>query len=140
MPLDVYPNVHASGSVPTGWVPIKGRTIKYPVRNDRLRLYRRGLLAGKWHKVIKKGNSGEIHQSALRSTGAWRPKQSGTVTPRRMALYPLGLVVVSESAPKTPRNPAFSADSDRFSAPFSRLRDRPDPIPGGPASAQVKFF
>lgn len=61
MPLYLYPNVHASGSVPTGWVPIKGGTIKYPVRNDQLRLYLRGLLPGKWQKVIKKGNSGEIH-------------------------------------------------------------------------------
>ena len=61
MPLNLYPNVHASGSVPTGWVPIKGGTIKYPVRNDQLRLYLRGLLPGKWQNVIKDGNSGEIH-------------------------------------------------------------------------------
>jgi hypothetical protein len=57
MPLYLYPNVLASGSIPTGWVPIKGGTIKYPVRNDQLRLYLRGLLPGKWQK----GNSGEIH-------------------------------------------------------------------------------
>lgn len=61
MPLHLDPNVHASGSVPAGWVPMKGGPIKYPVRNDRLRLYLRGLLPGKWQKVIKKGNSGEIH-------------------------------------------------------------------------------
>lgn len=61
MPLDLYPNVQASGSVPTGWLPIKGGTIKYPVRNARLHLYLKGLLSGKWQKVIKKGNSGEIH-------------------------------------------------------------------------------
>jgi hypothetical protein len=61
MPLNLYPNVHASGSVPTGWVPIQGGTIKYPVRNDRLHLYLKGLLPGKWQKVIKKGNSGDIH-------------------------------------------------------------------------------
>jgi hypothetical protein len=61
MPLNLYPNVHASGSVPKGWLPSKGGTIKYPVRNDRLRLYLRGLLPGKWQKVIKKGNTGDLH-------------------------------------------------------------------------------
>ena len=33
MPLHLYPDVYASGSVPAGWVPAKGGTIKYPVRN-----------------------------------------------------------------------------------------------------------
>jgi hypothetical protein len=61
MPLNVYPNVYSSGSVPTGWAPIKGGTIKYPVQNNQLHLYLKGLLPGKWQKVIKKGNTGDIH-------------------------------------------------------------------------------
>jgi hypothetical protein len=61
MPLHLYPNVYASGSVPAGWVPAQGGTIKYPVRNARLRQYLRQLLPGRWQKVIKKGHPGEIH-------------------------------------------------------------------------------
>ena len=61
MPLHVYPNIRASGSIPEGWEPIKGGTIKYPVRNAALRSYLRRLLPGKWRKVIKKGNIGEAH-------------------------------------------------------------------------------
>jgi hypothetical protein len=62
MPLNLYPDVYASGSVPAGWAPIKGAgTIKYPVRNARLLLYLRKLLPGRWQKVIKKGHPGEIH-------------------------------------------------------------------------------
>ncbi len=61
MPLHVYPSVLASGSIPDGWEPIKGGTIKYPVRNAALRNYLRELLPGKWQKVIKAGNNGEAH-------------------------------------------------------------------------------
>ena len=61
MPLHVYPSIHASGSVPVEWEPIKGGTIKYPVRNIALRRYLRKLLPGKWRKVIKAGNIGEAH-------------------------------------------------------------------------------
>ena len=61
MPLNLDPNVYASGSVPSGWVPIPRGTIKYPVRNHQLRLYLKQLLPGKWQKVIKKGSSGDIH-------------------------------------------------------------------------------
>jgi hypothetical protein len=61
MPLHLYPNFHASGSVPDGWVPVKGGTIKYPVRNSAVRRYLRQLLPGKWQKVIKRGNMGEVH-------------------------------------------------------------------------------
>lgn len=61
MPLHLYPNVYASGSVPAGWIPTKGGTIKYPVRNLAVRRHLRQLLPGKWQKVIKKGNSGEVH-------------------------------------------------------------------------------
>jgi hypothetical protein len=61
MPLHLYGNVYASGSVPEDWHPIKGGTIKYPVRNPVVRRYLQRLLAGKWQKVIKKGNGGEVH-------------------------------------------------------------------------------
>ena len=61
MPLHLYPNVYASGSAPSDWLPIKGGTIKYPVRNQEVARYLRQLLPGKWQKVIKQGNSGEIH-------------------------------------------------------------------------------
>ncbi len=61
MPLHLYPDVHASGSVPEGWTPVKGGTIKYPVRNAVVRRYLRELLAGKWQKVIKQGNTGAVH-------------------------------------------------------------------------------
>lgn len=61
MPLHVYQNIYASGAIPEGWEPIKGGTIKYPVRNRKVRLYLRELLKGKWRKVIKPGNFGEAH-------------------------------------------------------------------------------
>lgn len=61
MPLQVYPNIAASGSVPAGWVPARGGTIKYPVRNSQILLYLRQLLPGKWQKVIKQGIPGEVH-------------------------------------------------------------------------------
>ena len=53
MPLHLYPDVYASGSVPAGWVPTPGGTIKYPVRNPQVHHYLRQLLPGKWQKVIK---------------------------------------------------------------------------------------
>ena len=61
MPLHLYPDVYASGSVPSGWVPSRGGTIKYPVRNPVVRRYLRQLLSGRWQKVIKQGNHGEVH-------------------------------------------------------------------------------
>ncbi|MGH7172451.1 MAG: hypothetical protein ACRELG_19405, partial [Gemmataceae bacterium] len=61
MPLHLYPDVYASGSVPAGWTPIQGGTIKYPVRNAAVLRHLRQLLSGRWQKVIKKGNSGEVH-------------------------------------------------------------------------------
>ena len=61
MPLHLYPNVYASDSTPDDWLPVKGRTIKYPVRNQEVLRYLRQLLAGKWQKVIKQGNIGELH-------------------------------------------------------------------------------
>jgi hypothetical protein len=35
MPLRLYPDVRASGVVPDTWFPIRGGTIKFPVRNPR---------------------------------------------------------------------------------------------------------
>ncbi len=61
MPLHLYPNVYASGSVPGGWKPVSGKQVKYPVRNPEVLRYLRTLLAGKWQKVIKAGNMGEVH-------------------------------------------------------------------------------
>lgn len=61
MPLHLYPNVQASGSVPDQWQPIKGGTLKYPVRNHEVLDYLRQLIPGKWQKVIKQGNIGEAH-------------------------------------------------------------------------------
>jgi len=61
MPLHLYTDVYASGSVPLGWVPTKGGTVKYPVRNPVVRRYLRQLLPGRWHKVIKQGNNGAVH-------------------------------------------------------------------------------
>ncbi|HNB53217.1 MAG TPA: hypothetical protein PK530_14800, partial [Anaerolineales bacterium] len=61
MPLHLYPNVYASGSVPENWLPTRSGTIKYPIRNPAVHHYLRELLPGKWQKVIKEGNFGEIH-------------------------------------------------------------------------------
>lgn len=60
MPLHLYP-VAASGSVPAGWMPSKGGSLKYPVRNDKVLQHLRQLVPGKWQKVIKDGSTGEIH-------------------------------------------------------------------------------
>lgn len=61
MPLNLYPNIYASGSVPAGWTPTQRGTIKYPVRNKVLGRYLRQLVPGRWQKVIKKGNLGGVH-------------------------------------------------------------------------------
>ncbi len=61
MPLHLYPNVHASGSVPRGWTPATSRILKYPVRNPAVRRHLRELLSGRWQKVIKQGSTGEVH-------------------------------------------------------------------------------
>jgi hypothetical protein len=61
MPLYIYPNVYASGSVPEGWTPTPGGTLKYPVRNQAVLRELRGLRHGRWKKVIKLGAIGEIH-------------------------------------------------------------------------------
>lgn len=61
MPLNLYPDVSASGSVPQGWTPSRGGTLKYPVRNRAVLRELRRLRPGRWQKVIKPGNLGEVH-------------------------------------------------------------------------------
>jgi len=61
MALNLYPDIYTSGSVPQSWSPTKGGTLKYPVRNKAVLRELRRLLAGKWKKVIKQGDSGEAH-------------------------------------------------------------------------------
>jgi hypothetical protein len=61
MPLNLHPDIHASGSVPHDWKPVRGGTLKYPVRNPAVLRELRRLLSGRWEKVIKQGNSGEVH-------------------------------------------------------------------------------
>lgn len=61
MPLNLYPNIYASGSIPNGWTPTQGGTVKYPVRNKAVLKHLQSLLSGRWRKVIKKGTPGEVH-------------------------------------------------------------------------------
>lgn len=61
MPLNLYSDIYASGSVPKDWTPVRGGTIKYPVRNRAVSRELRLLHVGKWRKVIKQGNFGEVH-------------------------------------------------------------------------------
>ncbi len=48
MPLHLYPDVYASGSVLAGWVLTQGGTIKSSVRNPAVRFDLRELLPGRW--------------------------------------------------------------------------------------------
>jgi hypothetical protein len=61
MPLNLYQNIYESGSVPSGWTPVRGETLKYPVRNKAVIRELQHLRTGPWKKVIKKGNLGEVH-------------------------------------------------------------------------------
>ncbi len=61
MPLNLYPDISASGSVPQGWRPARGGVLKYPVRNRAVLRELRRLRPGRWQKVIKQENSGEVH-------------------------------------------------------------------------------
>ncbi len=53
MPLNLYPDIYASGSVPQGWRPSRGGTLKYPVRNRAVLRELRRLRPDRWQKVIK---------------------------------------------------------------------------------------
>ena len=61
MPLHLYSDVYASGSAPPNWQPSRGGTLKYPVRNHAVLHELRRLRPGRWQKVIKQGNIGEVH-------------------------------------------------------------------------------
>lgn len=61
MPLYIDPNLAASGSLPGEWQPIKGRVLRYPVRNGAVREHRRQLSPGRRQKVIKQGTIGKAH-------------------------------------------------------------------------------
>lgn len=61
MPLHVYAHIRASGSIPDEWEPIRGGTFKYRVRSPNVLTYLRSLLSGRWRKVIKEGNIGDVH-------------------------------------------------------------------------------
>jgi hypothetical protein len=61
MPLTIYPNIHASGSVPAGWTAVREGTIKYAVSNAGVLRHLRSLRPGKWQKVIKRGLHGDVH-------------------------------------------------------------------------------
>jgi hypothetical protein len=67
MPLKIYGNIYASGSVPQGWKPDRLVVLKYPVRNRAVLRELRRLRRGRWQKVIKKGNIGEVHYFEHRS-------------------------------------------------------------------------
>ena len=61
MPLNLYPSVYASGFVLQDWTPRRGGMLKYPVRNRAVLRELRRLRRGRWQKVIKQGNNGEVH-------------------------------------------------------------------------------
>jgi len=61
MPLNLYRDIYTSGSVPQGWRPARDGTLKYPVRNRAILRELRRLSPGRWQKIIKQGNSGEVH-------------------------------------------------------------------------------
>jgi hypothetical protein len=70
MPLNLYPNIRASGSVPEKWRPAKASPEKFPVYNAPLLKYLRRLKPGKWQKVIKQGDIGEFTISSM-NRAAW---------------------------------------------------------------------
>lgn len=61
MPLNLYRGILASGSVPKGWTPSRNAALKYRVRNRAVLRELRRLRNGRWRKVIKLGDQGEIH-------------------------------------------------------------------------------
>jgi len=61
MPLNLYPNLDASGLIPKGWAPHRAATLKYPVRNRAVLRELRRLRVGRWKKIIKQGSVGEVH-------------------------------------------------------------------------------
>jgi len=58
MPLTLYAEIYESGSAPQGWLPVRGGAT---VRNRAVLRELRLLRVGKWKKVIKQGDFGEVH-------------------------------------------------------------------------------
>ncbi len=50
MPLNLYPDIYASSSVPQGWLPVRGGALKYPVHNRAVLRELRRLRPGRWNK------------------------------------------------------------------------------------------
>ncbi|MDI6795032.1 MAG: hypothetical protein QME81_19550 [bacterium] len=61
MPLNLYPSIYVSDAVPQDWTPVRGGTLKYSVHNRAVLRELRRLQIGRWKKVIKEGNLGEVH-------------------------------------------------------------------------------
>ena len=61
MALNLYRDIYTSGAIPQGWTPHRGAAVKYPVRNRAVRRVLRRMRSGRWQKVIKYGNIGEVH-------------------------------------------------------------------------------
>lgn len=61
MPLHLFGNIRASGSVPADWLPDRFSPIKLRVHNNSLLRHLRELRPGQWRKVLKGGSTGEIH-------------------------------------------------------------------------------
>lgn len=55
MPLNLYPDIYASGSVPQDWTSVRGGVLKYPVRNRAVIRELRRLRIGKWKKSSNRG-------------------------------------------------------------------------------------
>lgn len=82
MPLNLYPNVYASGLVPQAWRPSRGAALKYPVQNRAVLRELRRLRTGRWQKVVKQGDVGEVHYFEHKSGSVAGVKFfSRTVTP-----------------------------------------------------------
>ena len=60
-PWEIAVAILASGSVPAGWAAARGGALKYPVRNRAVLRELRRLRRGRWMKIIKQGNLGEVH-------------------------------------------------------------------------------
>ena len=61
MPLNLYPNVYSSGSVPIRLATDQRAYPQVSVRSRAVLRELRRLRPGRWQKVIKSGNSGEVH-------------------------------------------------------------------------------
>jgi hypothetical protein len=65
VPLHIYANIYASGSVPNGWMPALGGVLKYSVHNRAVLRELRRLRSGQWKKVIKRGTLAKFIISSM---------------------------------------------------------------------------